>query len=166
MRTTFRTALDGRLAVLVLVTSLAACAAPPTSQNAAATNAEASVRQQLSKDMSACRGRTGYDPASAAAYPNKLAPNELQWRHCMYDALSAYAKASPAVAPQIQALIDGDIAMTTAVNQGTMTRDARKARLQQLIADVEAAEARAASDQQQQSDEFRNNITAIRALGR
>ncbi len=164
METSLRAAERLRLALLGVF--LAGCAGSPTSDSAVPSTTGASVRQVLANDMNQCSGRTGYVPAKVAADDNRLAPNELQWRRCMYDALSTYAKASPAVAPQIQALIDGDIAMTAAVNGGTMTRNARKAQLQQLVAQVEAAEARAASAQQQQSEEYVNTISAIRALGR
>lgn len=127
------------------------------------------ARQQLNADLGTCAQRYSYDPAKAAnVAENALAPNELQWRQCIYEALGRYAKANPAMASTYQSLIANDMAMTSAIQQGTMTRSQRKARVEQLVAQIKASEdkmiAAAEVAQRQQAQEFENTISAIRAL--
>jgi hypothetical protein len=95
----------------------------------------------LNADLGTCAQRYSYDPAKAAnVAENALAPNELQWRQCIYEALGRYAKANPAMASTYQSLIANDMAMTSAIQQGTMTRSQRKARVEQLVAQIKASE--------------------------
>lgn len=129
------------------------------------------VRQTLNADMRTCTQQYGYDPAKTAGVAeNTLAPNELEWRQCMYRALGSYAKANSAIAPMYESLINSDIAMTAAVKEGTMTRSQRRARIEQLVAEIQTAEDKintaATAKQQQQTQEFNNTISAIRGLGR
>ncbi len=99
------------------------------------------ARDTLNADLGACTQQFGYDPANQAAIAeNALAPNELPWRDCARDAVRRYAGAHPALAGQYQQLIAADIEMTTAIEQGTMTRSERRTRLQAMIADIKAAE--------------------------
>jgi hypothetical protein len=124
----------------------------------------------LNADFRGCSQRYGYDPARAADVPqNAVAPNELQWRHCIYEALGPYTRANPAMTSMYESLIASDIAMTSAIQQGTMTRSQRKARVEQLVAQIKAAEDKMIMatevEQRQQTQEFNNTISAIRALG-
>lgn len=146
---------------------IAGCAeAPPK----AAASPILQARQQLNADMRGCAQRHSYDPARAAGIAeNTLAPNELPWRQCVYDALGRYAKANPAMASTYQSLITSDIAMTSAIQQGTMTRSQRRARIEQSVAQIRAGEEKmimaAESERQLQTQEFNNTVSAIRALG-
>ena len=128
------------------------------------------MRQMLNTDMRTCTQQYGYDPAKTTGVAeNTLAPNELEWRQCMYRAVGSYAKANSTIAPVYESLINSDIAMTAAVKQGTMTRSQRRARIEQLITEIQTAEnkinAGATEKQQQHAQEFNNTISAIRALG-
>ena len=123
----------------------------------------------MNADLRGCTQRQGYDPAKAAdVAENALAPNELQWRQCIYEALGRYARANPAMASMYQSLIASDIAMTSAIQQGATTRSQRKARVEQLVAQIKAAEDKmimaAEVEQRQHAQEFNNTISAIRAL--
>ena len=72
--------------------------------------------------------------------PRALAPGELQWRQCAYDAVRAHARDATALAPRYEQLIAEDIMMTTAIQQGTMTRAERRARIAALAEQIRAAE--------------------------
>ena len=72
------------------------------------------------------------------------------------------------MASMYQSLIASDIAMTSAIQQGATTRSQRKARVEQLVAQIKAAEDKmimaAEVEQRQHAQEFNNTISAIRAL--
>jgi len=128
------------------------------------------ARQQLNAEFRGCVQRYGYDPARAAdVAQNALAPNELQWRQCIYEALGPYTRANPAMTSMYESLIASDIAMTSAIQRGTMTRTQRKTQIEQLVAQIKAAEDKMIMatevEQRQQTQEFNNTISAIRALG-
>lgn len=128
------------------------------------------ARQQLNADLRGCGQRYGYDPTRATdVAPNALAPNELQWRQCAYEALGRYANANPAMASAYRSLVASDMEMTSAIQQGTMTRSQRKTRIEQAVAQIKAAEDKmimaAEMEQRQHTQEFNNTISAIRALG-
>jgi hypothetical protein len=157
----------GCLAAAVALCFVCGCSTPtpPT-----ASSGGSQLRAQLDADMHTCTRQYGYDPATVSGIADDaLAPNELEWRQCMYQALTANAKQHPERAQSYQSLIDSDIAMTAAVKQGTMTRSQRRARIEQLIADMHAREvqvsAASAAERQRQTQEFQNNISAIRAMG-
>lgn len=161
-----------RFSVLAVgaATLIAGCAAPTIPQSAAPATT-VSVRQQLNKDMQVCTHQSGYDPAQVNVAENALAPNELAWRQCMYKAVDAFSRSAPAsIASMYQSLINSDIAMTSAIKDGTMTRAQRRTRIEQLVAEIQSAEnkqaAGSAASQQRQDQEYTNTISAIRALGR
>ena len=92
-------------------------------------------------DLQQCTGRYGYDPNQTAELAeNALAPNELPWRQCAYEAVRAYAEAHPSVGDLYTQLINEDITMTTAIQQGTLTRSERRARIEALLIQIRAAE--------------------------
>jgi hypothetical protein len=153
------------IAIATIVTGCATQAPPEQSPNPILQ-----ARQKLNADLRDCTQQYGYDPAKATGIAqNALAPNELEWRQCVYRALRPYAQANPSMAPMYESLIANDIAMTAAIQQGTMTRSQRRARIEELVADIKATEnkmiAAATAEQQRQAQEFNNTISAIRALG-
>jgi hypothetical protein len=99
------------------------------------------LHEQLVAALKECTGQYGYDPDQAAGVAeNALAPNELPWRQCAYDAVRAYAKEHSSLGGLYTQLINEDITMTTAIQQGTLTRSERRARIEALLTEIQAAE--------------------------
>ena len=122
---------------------LASCSGQ-SSQSSVAAPAEsplAAARSQLVADLDQCTRSFGYDPKKAADIPdNQLAPRELEWRQCGYDAVRKYSQFQPALTGRYEQLINEDISMTNAIQSGAMTRTQRRARLDALIEQIKAAE--------------------------
>jgi hypothetical protein len=124
--------LAGAVAVVTVSTS-----APMTN----AATALSILRPQLVAALNECTRTHGYDPEQTAAVAeNGLAPNELPWRQCAYDAVRAYAEENPSLGDLYSQLINEDIAMTTAIQQGSLTRSQRRARIETLLGRIRAAE--------------------------
>lgn len=99
------------------------------------------ARARLSFDVQQCSRRYKYDPDKTANLPERaLAPNEIPWHQCAYDAIKNYEKSNPALAGQYNSFIDEDILMTNAIMNGQMTRSQRRARAAQLLAQIKASE--------------------------
>jgi hypothetical protein len=125
------------------------------------------ARDKLIADVKACNAKYAYDPNNATGIAeNALAPHELEWRRCAYDAVRTYEHANPALTSRYDQLITEDLQMTTAVQQGTMTRTQRRARIQELVAQIKAAEeqeVQAAGVQQElQAEQVRNVVDSMR----
>jgi len=107
-------------------------------------------------------------PNTTAIAENALAPHELESRQCAYDATQRYAHANPALASRYDQLITEDMQMTTAIQQGTMTRTKRRARDQKLIGQIKAAEEQqiqtTAMEQQRQTEQVRNMVDGMRGF--
>jgi len=158
------------LAGLIALTAAGCATDTPATTAATSAMTIAQARAQLNADIRSCTQRHGYDPTKVAGVAeNSLAPNELAWRQCVYAALAPYTKANPATAAQYESLITSDIAMTSAIQQGTMTRSQRKARIEQLASEIKSAEDQlilaTQAQQQREAREFDNTISAIRGLG-
>lgn len=128
------------------------------------------ARDKLVADIGQCSQRYGYDPRSATGIAeNALAPQELPWRQCAYDAVRVYEQANPAMASRYEQLISEDIGMTTAIQQGSMTRSQRRARIEELIAQIKSAEEAqvqaAATEQERQMQQIRNVVDNVRGFG-
>ena len=141
------------------------------SQNTAKTTSESSViaaRDKLVADLQQCTRSIGYDPKAAGLPEKALAPNELKWRQCAYDAARNYGKAHPSVRGLYDQLIAEDIEMTTAIQQGNMTRSQRRARIEQLVEQIEAAEdaeiKAAAAEQERQQEQLQNVVDNARGF--
>jgi hypothetical protein len=140
----------------------------PTTGSAA--DAPIAARDKLIADVHQCSQRYGYDPAHAQGVAeNALAPQELPWRQCAYDAVRAYESANPALTSRYEQLIAEDIQMTTAIQQGTMTRSQRRTRIEALLAQIKSAEeaqAQAtATEQARQMEQIRNVVDSARGFG-
>lgn len=127
------------------------------------------ARAQLIDALGRCEEVYNYDPAAMSAIgETALALNEPAWRQCAYDALRAYQNPDRAVRQQIESLIVEDIAMTAAIQQGTMTRSQRKARnLKQIeaIKSLEEAQAGAETAAQAQHDaQVRQVVEGLRGF--
>jgi len=159
-----------RLSVLFLAAVLgSSCAESSRTDQPAAVDVVSAARAELIGALNRCKEMHGYDPAATAAIAeNALAPGELAWRQCAYAALRAYRNPDPAVRQQIESLVVEDVAMTAAVQQGTMTRSQRKARnLEQIeaIKALEEAQARAAAEAQTEHDaQVRQVVDGLRGF--
>jgi hypothetical protein len=135
------------LAVSVL--GLTACAGQPSSTPTPQT-ASIAPRAKLVSDMRQCAQQHGYNPSTVAGVAETaLAPNELEWRKCAYDAILDYARSNPEMIGKYQQLVYDDIVMTTHIQKHSMTRTNRSDRLNRLIADMKQME-----DEQVQTAKF------------
>ena len=151
-------------AMILVVT---ACESQSTT-TAASSDDVIAARDALVADLKQCTLKHGYDPNAAGLPETALAPNELPWRQCAYDAAHRYGQAHPAVSDRYEQLISEDLQMTTAIQQGTMTRSQRRTRIQQLIEQVKAAEdaqiKAATSEQERQQQQLRNVVDGARGF--
>lgn len=122
-----------------LIVIVSACVSPPTA-TAATFESVAAAREAFFADLQRCTLKHGYDPNAAGLPETALAPNELPWRQCAYEAVRNYGKSHPAVGGYYNQLITEDILMTTALQQGTMTRTQRRARIEELVEQIKVAE--------------------------
>src|SRR5262249_18898904 len=136
------------------------------------------LHQQLVSALKECTGKHGYDPNQTAGMAeNALAPNELPWRQCAYEAVGAYAAEHPSLSGLYTQLINEDMTMTTAIQQGTLTRSARRARIVALLTQIRVAEdsqIEAADNQgpggqnpswsHQERDQLRNVVESVRGF--
>jgi hypothetical protein len=155
------------LAVFIAVL-IGGCASQGTSTAPAASGLIA-ARDKLVADLHQCSQQYGYDPAHAQGVAeNALAPQELQWRQCAYDATRVYEQGNPAMKSQYEQLIAEDIQMTTAIQQGTMTRSQRRTRIEALIGQIKSAEEgqaqAAATEQERQMEQVRNVVESARGF--
>ena len=154
-----------------------ACTSAPA-DSLAASSPLSLLRQQLVAELNECTARYGYDPdQTAGVAENALAQNELPWRQCAYEAVRAYAQEHPSLGGLYTQLINEDITMTTAIQQGTLTRSERRARIEALLTQIRVAEdsqIEAADNQgpggqnpswsHQERDQLRNVVEGVRGL--
>ena len=87
-----------------------ACISTPRDALAASPSLLSLLHEQLVAALKECTGQYGYDPDQAAGVAeNALAPNELPWRQCAYDAVRAYAKEHSSLGGLYTQLINEDI---------------------------------------------------------
>lgn len=158
----------GRVGVLAVAAAVSACGGQ-SDQSASSEARPIEGRDKLVADLRQCTQVHGYDPQDTAGIAeNALAPNELPWRQCAYDAVRDYEDSHPAMRERYEQLIAEDIQMTTAVQQGTMTRSQRKARIEELVAQIKAAEEAqieaGAVEQSRQDDQLRNVVDNFRGF--
>ena len=156
-------------AVAGMLAALVACSSQAP-RSYAAESPLIGARDKLVADLQQCTKAHGYDPAKTAGVAeNALAPQELPWRQCAYDAVRAYQQSNPPLRGRYEQLIAEDISMTTAIQQGTMTRSQRRARIESLVAQIKAAEQEevnaATAQQSRQNDQLRNIVQGVRGFG-
>jgi hypothetical protein len=123
----------------------------------------------LAADVRACSAKHGFDPATATGLGEKeLAPQELQWRQCAYDAARRYIDRNPPMRGLMEQLIAEDIQMTSAIQQGALTRSERRSRVQGLLAQLREAQqtqiSAAAAAQERQAEQLSNVVEGLRGL--
>lgn len=156
----------------ILAAAMVAIVAGYGSQSMAMGSSSTGVveaRDQLIAELQQCTQKHGYDPKAAGLPENALAPTELAWRQCAYDAARKYGEAHPAVSSLYNQLISEDIEMTTAIQQGAMTRSQRRTRVEELIGQIKTAEEAqikaAASEQERQHEQLKNVVEGARGFG-
>lgn len=122
------------LSVVVLCVALAACARhterSPDPQPSAGKYL-AKEYPELERRIAACTRRHGYDPErvrGVAAY--QLAPGELAWRKCAYNALREIVLPAARRPELYVALIELDKVLTKQIRQRKITRRDRTRRLE------------------------------------
>jgi hypothetical protein len=152
-----------------LIAIVSACESQSTATGAS-SDSVAAARDAFVADLQQCTKTHGYDPNAAGLPENALAPNELPWRQCAYDAARNYGKTNQAVSGLYDQLIAEDIEMTTALQQGTMTRTQRRTRVEQLLEQIKAAEEAqiksTTADQARQQEQLRNVVEGARGFSR
>jgi hypothetical protein len=156
-------------AAVGILAALAACFSQAPRSNAAESPL-IGARDKLVADLRQCTQAHGYDPANAAGVAeHALAPQELPWRQCAYDAVRVYEQSNPPLRGMYEQLIAEDISMTTAIQQGTMTRSQRRARIESLVAQIKTAEQEevnaATVEQSRQNEQLRNVVEGVRGFG-
>jgi hypothetical protein len=118
-----------------------ACASGGPLPDASPAPARMPARDAVVAKVRECTRLHGYDPrAVSGVAEHELAPNEIPWRQCAYDALRAYGRSNPPLRGLYDQLIAEDISMTTAIQQGTLTRSQRRSRIEALLAQIDEAE--------------------------
>ena len=162
------------LCVVALALWLTACttaggpAASTATSGAQATLVQA--RDQLVADVRACTDQHGYDPNNVSGVGEKeLATGELQWRQCCYDAARRYIAQNTAMRGLYEQLIAEDIQLTSAIQQGTVTRAQRRARDEELLAQIRNAEEAqikgVAAESERQMEQVQRVVNGMRGLG-
>jgi hypothetical protein len=135
-----RTAPQACFPLVPIAALIAACAAPSAPSPGGEEQLMA-ARNRLVADVRTCSQQHGYDPSSVTGIGEKeLAPQELKWRQCSYDAARRYIETNPEMRGRIEQLIAEDIQMTSAIQQGTMTRSERRTRIEELIGQLRQAQ--------------------------
>jgi len=153
----------------VVAIIITACASQTASKTPPQHQLVVESRDKLPADMRQCTQQHGYDPAKVVGVAESaLAPQELPWRQCVYDALRVYARANPAMASRYEQLIAEDVTMTTAIQQGTMTRGQRRARVDELVGQIKSAEEAqiraAAGEDARQMRQLQDTVKGLGAL--
>jgi hypothetical protein len=152
-----------------MIVVVAACESQSTATGTSSDNV-AAARDTFIADLNQCTQTHGYDPNAAGLPENALAPNELPWRQCAYDAARKYSQTHQGVSSLYDQLISEDIQMTTAMQQGTMTRTQRRTRVEQLLEQIKAAEEAqiksATADQARQQEQLRQVVEGARGFAR
>jgi hypothetical protein len=157
-----------RVSFASVVVWVAACAAPgePTEGG---EQQVVDARNMLTADVRACSTEHGFDPATATGLGEReLAPQEVKWRQCAYDAARRYIDRNPPMRGLMEQLIAEDIQMTAAIQQGTLTRGERRSRVEQLLGQIRDAERKqmlaASAEQERHAEEVSNVVEGIRGF--
>lgn len=98
-------------------------------------------RARLTLALDRCIEAHGYSPElTEEVAENAMAPGELEWRECAYQAMRDHARANPEMRERYERLIAEDSQMTAAIQAGSLTRSQRRDRLDDLITEIRAAE--------------------------
>ena len=137
-----RDAMNQGLVCGLIATSLtvSACASEPaTKSGGSMARFDAGVEE--------CKRAYGYDPdALPDLGEHSLAPNERKTRACVYDAIRTTVIPMTEIPEKYEALITTDEDLTDGIENGTMTRDQRRTKIEALIAEIESLESARAKE--------------------
>jgi len=123
------------LGAAALAVSVAACATTPSQDIAAA-------RQDLDAYRAQCTARYGYDPdTSSGLGPHVLGAGEREWRECVYQGVEKYLIPNSQTPEAYRKAIAEDREMTASIAAGKITRAQRRARVQELLEELDRIEA-------------------------
>lgn len=129
-----------RVASVGIALIACSCASAPEGGSREA-NIEA-ARTAFYEELASCTRTYGYDPEKLPALgPHQLAPNELKWRSCAYDAIETRLIPSSGNPQLYQDLIATDQVLTSEIEGGTLTRSERQEKIREMLARIEAREA-------------------------
>ncbi len=98
-------------------------------------------RAQLDTRLDVCATKNGYDRKAVKSLKDyQLGRNEIAWRQCAYAAIETRMIPSTPIPDLYRQIIAEDKQMTARIQQHRMTRAARRARLDTLIAEIEKRE--------------------------
>ncbi len=110
------------------------------SSGVAAISAE-EAWEQLEAHLSACTEQFGYDPDQTQGIgPHELAPNEREWRDCVYQGVETIMIPNTQSPEIYQQVITEDRNMTEKIVSKQMTRTDRQERLDVLVASIKEHE--------------------------
>ena len=133
-RKTAAASLKETLGAAALAVSVA-CATTPSQDIALA-------RQDLDAYRAQCTARHGYDPeASSGLGPHVLGTGEREWRECVYQGVEKYLIPNTQTPEAYRKAIAEDREMTASIAGGKTTRAQRRARVQELIEEIDRIEA-------------------------
>ncbi len=122
------------LTAAVLAVSVAACVTTPPKDIAAA-------RQDLDAYRGQCTARYGYDPDAASGLgPHVLGAGEREWRECVYQGVGKYLIPNSQTPEVYRKAIAEDREMTASIAAGKITRAQRRARVQELLEEIDRIE--------------------------
>ena len=140
---------------------LCACVSTPTFEES---------RIQLRAHLDACTSQYGYDRNNVDTLgPYELGKNEIDWRLCAYAGVEKHMVPHTPIPSHYHQLISKDKQMTAKVQNKSMTRAARKAKLDELISMIEEqertqAEKSAQAQQKRSRHDITNRIFIIRRI--
>ncbi len=128
------------------------------------------ARARLSSDIQQCSRTYRYDPDSVAGLPERaLAPGELLWHQCAYEAMRNYEEANPPLAPLYNSFIEQDVLLTNGLMQGQMTRSQRRTKIVRLLARIKTAEQEqidgSRAEEEKKKRQVRNMYDLFRSFG-
>lgn len=98
-------------------------------------------RALLETSLDACATTHSYDREAAKTLKNyQLGHNEIAWRQCAYTAIETHMIPHTPIPELYRQIIAEDTKMTAKIQKQSLTRAARRARLDTLIADIEKRE--------------------------
>ena len=118
------------LVALALALALAACTSAPAPT-------DTSIRERFKAYLDQCTAQYGYNPdAVRGVGEHELAPNERAWRECAYQGVKMILIPNSSVPDLYRILIAEDRTMTNQISAGTLTRQERRNRIEQLFAEI------------------------------
>jgi hypothetical protein len=154
-------ALMGGFAALFLM--LSGCAFEPATPLDSGGYYMQNARADFDARFEACKKIHGYDPDKLSVAEHQLAPNERKARSCVYEAIQSLLIPNTKIPEKYEKLILTDKILTDSVEKGIVTRDQRKRKIEELLAEIESLEAGhvVAQDQrgQMQAEQNRTEFT-------